>query len=294
MKTWPILIVFAFATLLDLRVLGAETLSDSTLASLTFDQKLNAQVPSNLRFRDETGKPVRLEEFLSQKPIILVMGYYQCPMLCTLVLNGMVESLEDLKWTIGKEFDVINVSINPAETAALAAAKKRSYLKRYGRAGAAQGWHFLTGDSGAIQQLASAVGFHYAYDEASRQYAHPSGLVILTPQGKVAGYLFGVTYRPKDLFQALEQASQSRVSSPIRNLILLCFHYNPITGRYGPTIMLTVRILAVATVLGLAGLLASAARKPRPATAVIPGSDGDLPLSQTTSVNSAQQPTQPL
>jgi protein SCO1/2 len=241
----------------------AEALSDSTLASISFEQKLNTQVALDLPFRDESGKPVQLGEFLSKKPVLLVLGYYECPMLCTLVLNGMVESLEDMKWSIGKEFDVINVSINPRETPALAAEKKRTYLKRYGRSGAADGWHFLTGEEVAIQRLADEVGFQYSYDAASKQYAHPSGLVILTPQGKVAGYLFGVTYSPKDLFAALQRASANQISSPIRKLVLLCFHYNPITGKYGAMIMTLVRICSAATVIGLLWLVTAGARHPK-------------------------------
>ena len=141
-------------------------------------------------------------------------GNYECPMLCTLVLNGMVESAADMKWSIGREFEVVNVSINPLETPALAAAKKRAYVKRYGRTGSAEGWHFLTGDQESIQRLADEVGFRYAYDPASKQYAHPSGLVILTPEGRVSGYLFGVTYSPKELAGALRAASANQVGSP--------------------------------------------------------------------------------
>src|SRR5438105_2374187 len=175
------------ATLLAVLVSTAHSqlLTDETLAKLSFEQKLSSQASLDLVFRDEAGRQVRLGEFFGHKPAILVLGYYECPMLCTLALNGMVEALEDIKWNIGNQFDVINVSINPRETSALAAAKKRTYLKRYGRAGAAHGWHFLTGDEPAIEQLARQVGFQYAYDPSSRQYAHPSGLIILTPQGKV-------------------------------------------------------------------------------------------------------------
>lgn len=239
----------------------AATLSDAALTQLTFDQKLNAQVSTDLAFTDENGTPVQFGDLLHGKPVILVLGYYQCPMLCTFVLNGMVESLEDIKWNMGKEFEVINVSISPEETPTLAAAKKRSYLKRYGRTGAAKGWHFLTGKPPAIETLAREVGFHYAYDPASRQYAHPSGLVVLTPQGKVSGYLFGVTYAPGELFSLLQKASANQVSSPIRKLILLCFHYNPITGKYGLAIMVVLRVMGALTLIGLGGLVFTLRRR---------------------------------
>jgi protein SCO1/2 len=239
----------------------ADALTDSRLAEIKFDQKLNNTVSLNLHFRDENGNDVRLGDYFSNKPVILVLGYYGCPMLCTLVLNGMVEGLQDMRWNIGKEYSVINVSIDPNETPPLAAAKKRSYLKRYGRDGAEAGWHFLTGDAGAIQKLADDVGFRFAYDPASKQYAHPSGLVVLTPDGKISGYLFGVTFSPRDLFTALKTASSRNIGTRIQDLILLCFHYRPITGRYGNVIMTTVRILGIATLLGLPALIIGMTRR---------------------------------
>ncbi|HVV73030.1 MAG TPA: SCO family protein, partial [Verrucomicrobiae bacterium] len=239
----------------------AQTLPDETLARIRFEQKLDGQVSLDLPFRDEDGRPVRLRQYFGEKPVVLVLGYYQCPMLCTLVLNGMVESAADMKWSIGREFEVLDVSINPEETPALAAAKKRSYVKRYGRSEAAQGWHFLTGNQAAIQQLANEVGFHYAYDPASKQFAHPSGLVILTPQGKVSGYLFGVTFAPKDLYTGLRTATRNQVGSPIQELLLLCFHYNPITGKYSKSVIVVLRVLSAATILGFLGLVVALARR---------------------------------
>jgi protein SCO1/2 len=173
----------------------------------------------------------------------------------------MVEGLQDIRWTIGKDYDVINVSIDPHETPDLAAAKKRSYLKRYGRDIAESGWHFLTGDSSSIQRLADEVGFRYAYDSASKQYAHPSGLVVLTPDGKISRYLFGVTFSPREIYSSLDTASSRKIGSRIQDLILLCFHYRPITGRYGNIIMTTVRLLGVATLLGLPALIVTMARQ---------------------------------
>ena len=246
------LLTLGFATVAG----GAEApLSDETLAGIRFDQKPGSKVSPSLVFRDETGQQIQLAQYFGQKPVLLVLGYYECPMLCTLVLNGMVESASDLKWSIGREFEVIDVSINPHESSTLAAAKKRSYLKRYGRSGASAGWHFLTGNESSIRQLTEEVGFRYAYDPVAKQYAHASGLVILTPQGKVSGYLFGVTYPASELLASLQRASSNQVASAIRQFILLCFHYNPINGKYSRTILTILRVLGLATVVGLVCLV---------------------------------------
>lgn len=230
---------------------ASHNLTEADLTRISFDQKLNSQASLDLAFRDEDNHAVKLGDYFGQKPTILVLGYYECPMLCTLVFNGMVEALQDLRWSIGREFQVIHVSIDPRETPALAAAKKATYLKRYGRTGAAAGWHFLTGNETAIRQLAGEVGFQYAYDPATRQFAHPSGLIILTPGGKVARYAFGVTFAPRDLLTALQTAAGNRIGSPVERLILLCFHYNPLTGKYGPAILLSIRIVSGIFVLAL-------------------------------------------
>src|SRR5689334_3182223 len=214
---------------------GAQALSDSALASIEFQQKLNTQVPLNLRFVDETGQAVSLADYFGSKPIVLVPGYYRCPMLCTLVLNGLVESLDGMRWGAGREFTVINISIDPQEQPSLAAAKKQTYLKRYGRADASAGWHFLTGKEPEIRVLADAVGFGYRFDPVTGQYAHPSGLIILTPEGKVARYFFGVHFSSQQLYEALKASASNKIGSPIQKLILLCFHYNPLTGKYSPT-----------------------------------------------------------
>jgi protein SCO1/2 len=191
-------------------------------------------------------------------------------MLCTLVLNGLIEGLQQMKWSIGREFDVICVSINPLETPTLAAAKKRTYLKRYARSGAAEGWHFLTGPESSIRRLAGEVGFQYAYEPASKQFAHPSGVVILTPDGKVSGYLLGVTFQGQPLYAALTQAAEHKIGSPVERLILLCFHYNPITGKYGPIILLVVRVLGALTFLALIALVIGLTRKSMLPTAAPP------------------------
>jgi protein SCO1/2 len=196
-----------------------------------------------------------------------MLGYYGCPMLCTLVSNGLVEGMQDLKWDVGKQFEVIDVSISPSEKPPLAAAKKREYLRSYGRPGADGGWHFLTGDESSIRRLAEAVGFRYAYDSAIKQYAHPSGVIVLTPQGKVSQYLFGVEFPGKDLNAALKNASASRSGSPIRQLLLVCFHYSPITGKYGSLILNSVRAIGIGTLLALGVFVArslGADHKPKP------------------------------
>jgi protein SCO1/2 len=240
---------------------NAQSLSDEALSRIDFDQKLQQPVAPDLKFRDETGKSVKLGDFMGKRPVILVLGYYGCPMLCTLVLNGLVESLQDIRLNPGKDFEVINVSINPQETPTLAAAKKKTYLKLYRRVGAEQGWHFLTGDEPAIRQLADQVGFRYAYDARAKQYAHPSGLVILTPQGKVSRYFSGVSYSNKEMSGALIEASANKIGSPIQQFFLLCFHYNPITGKYGALIMTTVRVAGGLTVVLLGASIVRLSRR---------------------------------
>jgi len=229
----------------------AQSLTDDQLTNIRFDQKLNSQISLDLVFRDENGNPVKLANYLGQKPVVLVLGYYGCPMLCTLTFNGMVQAMNDMRWTIGNQFDVVHVSIDPQETPQLALAKKRTYLKRYGRGGASVGWHLLTGDEPEIRKLCDEVGFHYAYDPAVKHYAHPSGLVILTPEGKVAKYFFGVSFSPPELYAALQGASAHKVGSPIERLVLLCFHYSPIHGKYGLLIMTIVRALGAATIAAM-------------------------------------------
>jgi protein SCO1/2 len=262
---WTWLLLALVIPLGDIPQIAAQALSDSALAQIDFTQNLGAQIPMDLRFQDETGRTVRLGDYFGSKPVILVLGYYGCPMLCTLVLNGLAEGLQDLKWRAGSEFDVVSVSINPKESAALAAAKKRTYVKRYGRSGAAEGWHFLTGKEPEIQILARTVGFGYRFDAATQQYAHPSGVVIVTEQGKVAKYLFGVMFPSRDLYDSLRDAGANQIGSPIQRLILLCFHYNPLTGKYSGTIMSLTRMFSVATVFGLAVLILRSARRPKPA-----------------------------
>ncbi len=244
-----------------LPVFHCHALSDSSLLNITFEQNLGAQLSLTLAFRDEDDRQIQLQDYFEQKPVILVLGYYECPMLCSLVSDALVESLGDLKWSIGKEFKLIYVSINPNEKPALSAAKKRSFLRRYGRPNAAQGCHFLTGDEASINAVADKVGFKYAYDPVSRQFAHPSGFVVLTPDGKVSRYFFGVAYSAKEISTALQTASTKRLGARIQQLVLLCFHYNPLTGKYSATILTVLRGLSAMTLAALGWLIFRLTRK---------------------------------
>lgn len=238
-------------------------LSAEDLKDVAFDQKLGAKIPADLKFRDETGREVQLGEYYGKTPFILVLGYYGCPMLCTLVGNGLTEALQDLRFNVGKEFQVIHVSIDPNETPELAAAKKRAYLRQYGRGGAEGGWHLLTGSQEAIEQLTRIVGFGYRYDAQTKQYAHPSGLVIVTPSGEVSRYLFGVNFPAKELRLALVEASENRIGSLSDRLLLVCYHYLPITGRYGALVLWILRGAGVLTVAMLvAGIIWMLRREP--------------------------------
>lgn len=226
-----------------------------TLREVRFDQRLNAQVPLDLAFRDETGAAVHLRDYCAGKPVILVLAYYKCPMLCTEVLNGLVRGLLDVPFNVGDEFRVVTVSFDPREQPDLAAAKKKTYLERYRRAGAEQGWHFLTGAEPEIRQLTEAVGFHYVYDAKHDQYAHRAGILILTPEGRISRYFYGIRFSPRDLRLGLVEASANRIGSPVEQVLLFCFHYDPAEGKYGVAVMNFVRLGGVATLLALGTLL---------------------------------------
>jgi len=241
-----------------------EPLQPPQLAKLTFDQRLHNSLPLEATFRDENGTTVKLADYFGKQPAILLLGYNSCPMLCSSVLNGVVKGLDDLKLTAGKDFSVIFLSIDPAETPALAAAKRRTYLRHYDRPGSERGWHFLTGEEPAIRRVAAVAGFAYAYDPEARQYAHPSGLQVVTPEGRISRYMFGVNFPATELDAALKAASRSQISSPIQQLLILCFHYNPITGKYGALIMNIVRAFGVVTFIALVALVFFAG-KPRAA-----------------------------
>jgi protein SCO1/2 len=216
------------------------------LKDVGIDQRLNDEIPLDLAFRDEHGKTVELAQFFGSKPVILTLVYYNCPMLCTQVLNGLDRTLKQIPMEIGKDFTVVTVSIDPTERPVLAEAKQAMYAGMYGRPGAAEGWHFLTGDEPQIKQLARAVGFRYAYDSESKQYAHASVIMMLTPEGRLSRYFYGIQYPERDMRLGLEEASQGKISSPVDSILLFCYHYDPHTGKYG---------LLISRVIQLAGLL---------------------------------------
>ncbi len=226
------------------------------LKQVRIDQKLNDTIPLDLAFRDEHGKTVELAQYFGSKPVILTLVYYSCPMLCTQVLNGLDRSLENIPPTIGKDFNVVTVSIDPTEKPVLAEAKQELYTGMYERPGAAKGWHFLTGDEPQIKQLADAVGFRYAYDPQSKQFAHAAAIMILTPDGRISRYFYGVAYPERDMRLALLDASSGKVGSPIDAVLLYCYHYDPHTGKYGLLISRVIQLSGALTVLlGGIGLL---------------------------------------
>jgi protein SCO1/2 len=233
------------------------------LSKVGIDQRLNQQVPLDLVFTDETGRDVHLGDYFGKRPVILALMYYECPMLCTQVLNGMVSALGILTFDAGREFDVVAVSINPKEGPGLAAQKKQAYIERYKRPQTAAGWHFLTGKEENIQRLAAAVGFRYAFDETIQQYAHGAGIEVLTPRGVLSKYFYGIEFSARDLKFGLIEASEERIGTAIDTALLLCYHYDPATGKYGATAIEAIRIGAVATVLALVSFLFVSLRKER-------------------------------
>jgi len=221
------------------------------LREIGYDQKLDAQLPLDVTFRDESGRTVPLGTYFGKRPVILNFVYYECPMLCTQVLNGLASALGVLSFDPGSDFDIVTISIDPRETPELATKKKASYLERYHKPTAAQGWHFLTGDEASIKRVTGAAGFRYVWDDGLKQFAHPTGVIVTTPQGRISRYLFGIEYGPRDLRLALIESSQEKIGTPVDNVLLYCFHYDPETGKYGFVVMRAVRIAGAATVLAL-------------------------------------------
>jgi protein SCO1/2 len=221
------------------------------LQEVGYEQRLGGQVPLDARFRDEAGRPVKLGDYLGQRPAILVLAYYHCPMLCDMVLQATETSLKPVKMDPGKEFDVVVVSIDPKETPAMAAEKKADLLRRYGRPETAAGWHFLTGPQPSIDRLTEAVGFRYTYDQERNQYAHAAGMVMLTPQGKISRYFFGLEFQPRDVRLGLIESSGGKIGNLVDQVLLYCFHYDPVVGRYSAMTLNILRLAAVATTVGL-------------------------------------------
>jgi protein SCO1/2 len=235
------------------------------LREIGFDQHLDQRLPLDAQFADESGRAVRLGQYFGSKPVVLAFVYYTCPMLCTQVLNATASTLDVLSLDAGKDFEVVLVGFDPRDTPMQAAAKKTEVLQRYKHAGGAAGWHFLTGSDPAIKQVAHAAGFRYAWDEQTRQFAHPTGIIIVTPDGRPARYLFGIEYGPRDVRFALLEASAGRIGSIADSLLLYCYHYDPMTGRYGLYIMRTLRIAGIATVLLIATFIIVMVRREKEA-----------------------------
>ena len=231
------------------------------LAKIGIDQRLGQALPLSIALKDESGRAVRLGDYFGKRPVILALVYYNCPMLCTQVLNGLVASLNVMSLSAGTDFDVVAVSFDPRETPELARAKKEAYLSRYQHPAAANGWHFLTGRQAEIRELTEAAGFRYRYDPALDQFAHASGLFVATPDGRLARYFYGIEYAPRDLRLALVEASAGSIGTPVDQILLYCFHYDPASGKYGAAIVNIVRLAGIATVLALAGSLGILSRR---------------------------------
>ena len=221
------------------------------LRDVGFDQKLGDTIPPDIVLRDEQGQPVRFGDLAREKPVVLTLVYYECPMLCTLTLNGLMSALSMLSYTPGKEFELVTVSFDPREGPALAAAKKKAYLDEYGRPGAEAGWRFLTGDAAQLERLAGAVGFRYAWDAETRQFAHPAGVMVLTPDGVIARYLYGIEYAPRDLRFGIIEASQRKIAGALDRIALTCYRYDPMTGKYGLLTLRLVQAGGIATLVAL-------------------------------------------
>jgi len=229
---------------------------NEVLEQVEIEQKLDARLPLDLQFRDEDGQSVRLGDYFGSRPVIFVLAYYECPMLCTMVLNGTLRAINVIdELDVGRDFDIVAVSIDPEETPELAREKRDLYRDKYRRVGSEQGWHFLVGDQPAIDQLTDTVGFRYSYDEETGQYAHGSAIMVVTPEGRMAKYLFGIDYDPRTLRLALVEASEGKIGTMVDQVILYCFNYNPLEGKYSLAIMAVLKIAAAATTLAIASFV---------------------------------------
>ena len=245
------------------QITGAESARPAMLRDVGIDQRLGAQLPLDALFADEAGKPVRIGQYFGKRPVLLVLAYYNCPMLCTQVFNGLVSSLRVLPFNAGKDFDVVAVSFDPRDRPTDAAAKKKAYVDEYKRPGAEAGWHFLTGGAGSIERVTKAAGFRYRYDESTGQFAHAAAIYVATPEGKLSRYFYGIEYGPRDLRLAMVEASQGKIGSIVDQILLFCFHYDPKIGRYSAAILSLVRFGGVAAVVILSTFLAVMWRKDR-------------------------------
>ena len=233
------------------------------LKTVGYDQNLGDKVPLHLAFRDEAGRAVKLGDYFGRRPVVMVFAYYRCPMLCDMVLHGLTGSLKALSFDAGQQYDVVVVSIDPKETTKLAAETKADTTSRYGRSGTEGGWHFLTGGQDAIQELTQAAGFRYSYDQERDQYAHAAGMMVLTPGGRISRYLFGIDFAPRDVRLALVESAEGKIGNLADKLLLYCFHYDPVYGKYSAMTMNILRLAAAATVLGLGLLIVLLKRRER-------------------------------
>lgn len=224
------------------------------LKQIGLDQHLDTAISPTLAFRDEEGKPVQIGQYFGKRPVILAFVYYECPMLCTQVLNGLMGAVKVLSFNAGQDFDVVTVSFNPNDKPELAKKKKENYLKAYRRENTANGWHFLTGDSTSIAAITNEAGFRYMYDSLSHQYAHASGIMVLTPEGRISKYFYGIEYSPKDLKFGLMEASGNKIGSPVDQLLLYCYHYDPMTGKYGTVVMNIMKLGGILTIIAIIAL----------------------------------------
>jgi protein SCO1/2 len=258
-----LLVIFFSLSLLQASSLFAHDDRPVALRGVDLEQKLGSKVPLDLRFRDEAGRAVQLKEYFGSRPLILSFVYYGCEDLCPLVLDGLVRSLRPLSFNIGDQFDVLTVSFDPRDTPALAAAKKQDFVGQYSRPGAEKGWHFLTGDEAAIKRLTEAAGFRFNYESEKDRFGHATGILLLTPSGTIARYFYGIEFSPRDLRLGLIEATDGKIASPIDQLLLFCYHYDPVTGKYGLLITNIVRLGGVVTVIALITFIAVMLRRDR-------------------------------
>ncbi len=259
----PIARILLAAALLPVGALQADTSLQGPLKEVGFDQRLGERVPADAAFRDEAGNVVHLADYLGKRPVVLTLVYYECPMLCTLTLNGLTSALKVVDLLPGSDYEVVAVSINPAERPALAAAKKALLLDRLGRPEASGSWHLLTGDEAEIRRLAAAVGFRYVYDEQTKQFAHAAGAIVLTPDGTISKYFYGSDFSPRDLRFGMVDSAAGRIGTAVDQLLLYCYHYDPQTGRYSAAVLNLVRLGGIVTILVLGLFLVGSWRHER-------------------------------
>lgn len=263
LRAFPIIGTFAGVLLLstgNANGQGADAAA-AKLRSAGFEQKLGTQLPLDAQFVDESGRPVKLGDFFRDKPVVLTLNYFACPMLCTLVLNGYVDGAKDLPFKMGREYETVTISFDPRDNPEIASGKKANYVKALGQPSATNGWHFLTGTKEQIDRVCEAAGFSYVFDEKSGQYGHASGIMVATPAGKLSHYLYGIEFKGNNLRLALVESSQNRIGSPVDKLLLWCLHYDPVAGKYTAAVMSIIRGLCILTVLALAAFLFFALRQ---------------------------------